>query len=167
MLTALLLSAAIAQAAPPAPPPPPEKKIVREIIVLDGKDGTSVTTPDGQSETRRIVIREGGPKGSTTEDVRIVRVDRDGAAQGEHRIAMTDCDTGSAVSTDQSVTDKDGKKVQTRIMICAKGDPAKRVEALQNAQKRIAENKDLPAETRDRITASLESQIARIKAGGR
>jgi beta-lactamase regulating signal transducer with metallopeptidase domain len=57
----------------------------------------------------------------------------------------------------------DGRR--TRIVLCSQGGttPAQRVEHLQRARDRLAQNNELSTETRARITAQLDREIARLR----
>lgn len=181
MIATLMLAAV--QAATPVPPAPPaaapgDRTIVREIVIhehagdmaKDGKNkeqrreiimirsGDRAATAKGEVDKRiRIVDVEPGKAGERRE----IRILREPGGPGP-RIAMLDCDSGSKV--DSETTGKDGKK--TRVMVCAKGaEGASRVEALEKAAKRIADNKELPEDVRTRVISSLNEEIGRLKAG--
>ena len=78
-----------------------------------------------------------------------------------HAMIMAKCNDGTQVSSD-ATDSKDGKKTETRIMVCAKGE--NRLAALEQAQKRISENKDIPDNVRANVLAQLSAEIARLKA---
>lgn len=172
-MLAMLMTAAV-QAATPVPPTPPattpgDRTIVREITFEQGKD---------KPERREIIIIRGGDRAAAAKDeadrkVRIVDLESDKTGERREirilragglgsRIAMLDCDSGSKI--DSESIGKDGRK--TRVMVCAGGsEGASRVEALEKAARRIADNKELPEDVRTRVVSSLNAEIGRLKAG--
>ncbi|WP_300975396.1 hypothetical protein [Sphingomonas sp. LHG3406-1] len=167
MLTTMLLMAAAqaAPVAPPAPPAPPapETRVVREIVIVDSANGSARTirVPE-RGERRNIVIMRDGKDGPGTAEKREFRIHR---LDGDRGLAMVaDCD-GEKFST-EAEGEKDGKAVKTHIRLCTKGkgNPAAAIEGLERASKRVAENKELPADVRDKVVASLNAEIARLKA---
>lgn len=172
MLTTLLLSAALQAAAPappvaPTPPAPsiaePGTKVVREIIIVGGKDPKDATVPEGMKKHREIMIvdQQGDTRAADRERIRMYR-----HGPGEGRIAMLRNCEGAQQFETRADGEKDGKAVKTHVKFCHKGkpDPAAMVEGLERASKRIAENKEMPEEVRSRVLASLQAEIARLKA---
>ena len=112
---------------------------------------------DGKAHRERILImtHKGG----------------EGARHGEHRVRMhhdgdgaavvTDCPEAQATRIDEGAGDE-----RTRIVLCASPDstPAQRVEHLRRARERLAQEDDLSAEQRGRVTAALDREIARLQA---
>ncbi|RJF85603.1 hypothetical protein [Sphingomonas cavernae] len=77
--------------------------------------------------------------------------------------AMAKCKAeGQEVGTDVE-TETDGKKQRTRIMICGKAD-ADAVAALEKARGELAAEKGLSDEHRSSALATLDAEIARLKA---
>jgi len=127
-----------------------------------GSPGLAHPHPEGEGERRseRIIIMnhkaEGGEHrahGDRTHSMRIRR-----GADGE--LAAPDCDGGQATN----VEDGSGNE-RTRIVLCSRGDatPAERAERLQRARDRLAGDTELSAESRARITSSLDREIARLR----
>lgn len=117
-------------------------------------------TEGGERRTERVVIMEHkadgadhGEHGDRTHRMRIRR------GEGGH-IVMPDCEGGEATN----VEDGSGNQ-RTRIMLCNRGNatPAERAERLQRARDRLAGDTELSAETRARITAQLDREIARLR----
>ncbi|MGQ0661378.1 M56 family metallopeptidase [Sphingosinicella sp.] len=133
---ALLGSAGVAH-----PHPESGKQEHRErIIIMDRhRDGAqSGHAGHGEHREHGVVIRR-GPNGEMVEP---------SCGEGER----TDLEEGT-----------DGQR--TRIMLCSRGNatPAQRAEHLQRARDRLAQNDELSAETRARITAQLDREIARLR----
>jgi hypothetical protein len=162
----LMLAAAQAAPTPPMPPEPP-KKIVREIVVIDGKDGKPIVLPEGKdSRTNVILMRDGKPPADGEKhEIRIVRAP---GATGGAETMIADCDTSRRFET-SAAAEKDGKKTQTRIVLCpANGESnATFVQSLENAAKRISESKDMPEDVRTRVLASLNAEIRRLETSGK
>ncbi len=57
------------------------------------------------------------------------------------------------------------EQTKTRIVLCSKGStPTERAEGLQRARDRLAEDSQMKAEHRDRVLATLDKEIARIRS---
>ena len=71
------------------------------------------------------------------------------------------CEKGKAAA---DVDEKNGEK-RTRILICTKDGaaPADSVAALEKAKARLASDEHLSAETRGKVIAQLDAQIARLR----
>lgn len=54
---------------------------------------------------------------------------------------------------------------RTRVIVCSRGtaSPAERIERLQRVRDRLAEDGELSAEQRGRVTAALDREIARLR----
>lgn len=115
---------------------------------------------DGERRSERIIIMnhkaEGGEHRAHGDRSHRMRIRR--GADG-HLVAP-DCDGGQATN----VEDGSGNE-RTRIVLCSRGNasPAERAERLQRARERLAGETELSAETRARITAQLDREIARLR----
>lgn len=163
MIISLLALAAAQGAVPPvAPAHPAKEQVVREIIILEHKDGTKATA-DAKASRRDVeIIREVREETAGRENVRIIRT------PGTPRTRMavgSQCEGGRRFETEAD-GGQPGEKVKTRVLLCTTGgqDSASHAQGLERAAKRVAENKDIPADVRDRVLASLNAEIARVKA---
>ena len=131
------------------------------LAVLLGSPGIAHPHPDGDEGSRRqqrIIIMDrqsetaGGEGGA---HVRQFALDPDGEVPRE-------CDQGSQVA---DVDENDGGR-RTRILLCSRegGDPAQRVQALQRARERLAQNEHLADGHRQRVLEALDREIARAGA---
>jgi hypothetical protein len=143
MLTIIAAAAAAALLHPhtPAPPAPP-----------------SVDHPAGTKVFRHVIVRE-GDKAEAPAGVKRPFVLR----RGEGELTLNDCEGGRRFETAAEGT-KDGKKTETRIVLCGKkdGTDSSYAEVLDRAAKNIAADKELPADVRDRVVASINAEIARL-----
>jgi hypothetical protein len=156
----MLSLAAAVQAAPPAPPTPPEatgQKVVSEVVVIR-KDDKDAPKEKMRVEQRKVIIMQGGKDHADA----ATHAEHMAHMHGDHAMIVAKCYDGSQVTSDSATGEKDGKKTETRIMVCAKGE--NRLAALEQAQKRIAENKDIPDDVRSNVLAQLGAEIARLKA---
>lgn len=80
------------------------------------------------------------------------------------------CKAGAeAVNTTSETVEADGKKRVSRIIMCRKdgGSPADQASIakhLEDARKRIADSNDLADDTRAKVLAALDAEIAKLKA---
>ena len=141
-----------------------ERREQRIIIRTDG---------DGP----RIVHREeGGHREGETGERRVERVivmnHREGSGDdhaghglpmrhGDTEVVLPSCDDGQRDEVNEG-TDND----RTRIVLCSRGtaSPADRAERLQHVRDRLANDSELSAEQRARVTAALDREIARLRA---
>lgn len=105
---------------------------------------------------------------------RIIIMDRQGegaqAGHGEHRVEIRRGPNGEIVEPScgdgerTNLEDRAGDR-RTRIVLCSRGNAsaAQRVEHLQRARDRLAQSSELSTETRSRITAQLDREIARLR----
>lgn len=111
------------------------------------------------------------------EDVQIIKIvrhhDGDGKyAKGtvhEHEITMIERCDGQKPQVDEAeeTTDKDGKVRKSRVVICSKGGTmgtTQALEALERARASLADVTELSESTKARALASLDEQIARLRA---
>lgn len=134
---AILGSAGVAH-----PHPEEGKQDRRERIIIMDRHGDGAQGAAGQAGHRehRVEIRR-GPNGEIVEP---------------------DCGDGERTNFEEGTDDR-----RTRIVLCSRGggSPAQRAEHLQRARDRLARNDELSAETRARITAQLDREIARLRGG--
>ena len=132
--------------------------------VMLGSAGVAHPHPEeGKQERReRIVImdRHGEGAAGGHADRREHRVEIRRGPNGE--IVGPSCGEGERTNIEDG---SDGRR--TRIVLCSRGNasPAQRAEHLQRARDRLAQNDELSAETRARITAQLDREIARLRGG--
>jgi beta-lactamase regulating signal transducer with metallopeptidase domain len=167
---------AVAQPSAPTPPNPPAasghddgdhdrtRVIVRTLRTDDRRDDEHVTRSerrDGDGPARRedrhitIITSNGdGPHAGTT-DVR-------GPGDVHTMIATSDCPDQAG----RSEVNEGDERTRTRIIVCSSGarSPAQRVESLQRARDRLAADDGVPAEHRQRVTAAIDREIARLRA---
>jgi beta-lactamase regulating signal transducer with metallopeptidase domain len=145
------------QAATPAAPQRREER----IIIRTDHDRHSTTTerhgsagaPGERRERVMIMTRDhaGG-------DQHAVTMNRDGHA---HEVIIPDCAGGRSDEVNEG-TDNN----RTRIVLCTRGDgatPAATADRLAQVRERIANDDDLSAEQRARVTAAIDRQIARLR----
>jgi beta-lactamase regulating signal transducer with metallopeptidase domain len=136
----VLAGAAISVAGPSAAHPHPEGegKQQQRIIIMEHKDGAAPREGRGPHNFRI----QRGPNGELTLPER---------CQNGQELANVDESTG-----DQ----------RTRIVLCdaAGGDPAARLQRLQQARERIAANDELSGEHRDRVLGALDRAIAQLRS---
>lgn len=169
---------AIAQPAPPAPPAPPSSSAPRDGNAERREERVIVRTyrndehgdrhgdgarserhgQSGDREERRVMVitSHHGDGERHTEHSMDMR-DGDG-----HAIMMTECGDG-----DRQEFNEGNDSNRTRVIICNRGQrtPAQRVEALQRARDNLARDEHMSADTRTRVLAALDAQIARMRAG--
>lgn len=126
-----------------------------------GSAGVAHPHPEeGKQERReRIVIMDRHGEGREHEDRFERRVEVRRGPNGE--MLPPDCPEG-ARRTD---VDEGGGDRRTRIVLCSRGNasPGQHAEHLQRARDRLARSDDLSAETRARILAQLDREIARLR----
>lgn len=175
MIMTMLLLAAVQAAptpTPPAPPAPP--KIVNEVVIRTFKDGLTVRTETRSGERREVIVTNDGKPGEGEQRIRIgggepgkpgekreITIVRENATGGA-QVAMVDKCAGDARFESRAESDKEGKKTEARILVCSRGNG--QVEALERASKRLAENKDIPDDVRNRVLTQMSAEIARLKA---
>ena len=132
---------------------------------LLGSPGIAHPHPeDGKQERReRIIIhtdRQGGQGAAGHAEHGRHRVEIRRGANGE--IIEPSCGDGQRTNIDEG-TGADGQRA--RIVLCSRGNatPAQRVEHLQRARDRLANDTDLSAEARQRVTAAIDREIARLR----
>ncbi|HEY0326999.1 MAG TPA: M56 family metallopeptidase [Allosphingosinicella sp.] len=144
-VTAALVAASMAFGAPSIAQDKNEEKQERRIIIMEHRDGAPREGAEhhGRRDGQGNAIRR--------------HLDPEVAARIER------CRDGDNLL---NVNEGEGNQ-RTRIMLCAQGEgsAASRVEALERARQRLANEDHLSAETRQRILAQIDQAIARARAG--
>ena len=129
--------------------------------IMLGSPGLAHPHPeeDAQRErrTERVIIMDRrGDESDSGEHSRIMRIRRD----GDGDIVMPHCADGQATRVEEGSGDE-----RARIVLCTRGNvsAAERAERLQRARDRLAGDSELSAETRERLTAALDREIARMR----
>lgn len=173
---ALGSAGAVAQPAPPTPPAPPSsadgrhdntRVIVRTIRSEEHRDHQG-----GDARSERRGGAEGGERRQERHVTIVTRDGRDGGGtidvdgpEGHRVMAMRDCEGAGANRTEVNEGTENNR---TRIILCNSGSeqrtPAQQADALQRARERLAGDSHIPAEHRDRVLASIDREIARLRA---
>ena len=111
---------------------------------------------EGKQHRERVMIMSHKGEGSEHASHRMRLHHGDGEEMGLH-----DCPEGEATRVDEGEGDE-----RTRIVLCTRGatTPAERVERLRQARERLAQDDHLSAGHRERVTAALDREIARLQA---
>ncbi len=117
---------------------------------------------DGKQRSERIMIMTHKADGEHAahrahgDGTHVMRIRR--GENGE--VVMPDCEGGQPTNIEEGSGNE-----RTRIMLCSRGDatPAQRAERLQRARDRLANDTELSAEARARVTAALDRQIAQLR----
>lgn len=134
---AMLGSAGVAH---PHPETGKQERREQRIIIMDRhEDGAQANGEHRERRQHSMVIRR-GPNGEVLEP---------------------SCGDGERTNVEEGSGDQ-----RTRIILCSRGNvsPAQRAENLQRARDRLAQNDEINAETRARITAQLDREIARLRS---
>jgi bla regulator protein BlaR1 len=131
-----------------------EERVIVRTIGPDGQHGDHRAGAGHSTGGREPVIvvtrREGeGPHGQHR--VRVL---------GPDGVSSSDCNGGQATDVDETANGQ-----RTRVVLCTRGNgtPAEHAERLQQARDRLARDSELSQEQRDRVTAALDREIARIR----
>lgn len=148
---------------PQAPMPPITPAVPVHDIMAHGASHGVVTHEHGPAD--EAAAAKGERREVHTMVIRHGDASADAAmAHGEH-MAMTTCKDGNPVSS-ETVTDKDGKKVKSRVVICSKGgDKATSLSALRSARQRVADDPAIPAEAKGQVLKQLDERIALVEKG--
>ncbi|MFN5783611.1 MAG: hypothetical protein ACK442_11175 [Novosphingobium sp.] len=77
------------------------------------------------------------------------------------------CSKGSEVRSVAEEVVKDGQRQVVNLRFCSKGGtPAMALDAMKKARERMAENKDLSAEIKERVLKSIDEQIEKLSKQG-
>jgi beta-lactamase regulating signal transducer with metallopeptidase domain len=146
-----------------------EKRVVRRFD-WNGKDfDIQLRMPDGMSteahEEMRAGVRESlaeAERGAAEarRGFAIALAEAESARAAAPRIMMFDTCDGKGNEPTETTTDKDGRQT---IVICRARVAAQSRNGLEKARAEIAADKDIPAETRERVLETLDRQIARWK----
>jgi beta-lactamase regulating signal transducer with metallopeptidase domain len=154
---------AAAQAQAPADTHRTERREERIIIHTD-HDGHTTTERHGaaggptERRERVIVMTHDGEGNHAAGDQHAMVMHHDGDT---HEIVIPDCSGGQSDEVNEG-----SENNRTRIVLCSRGDsasPAERAERLAHVRDRIANDTDLNAEQKARVTAALDRQIARLR----
>ena len=134
---------------------PPEARQVERRVIIREQDGEPQAGDRREHRERVIVMTPRGEGHGDGDHARHVEIHRDG-----HEVVIPDCDHGQADEVNEG-TDHD----RTRIVLCSRGNatPAERAERLAHARDRLANDSELSAEQKARITAALDREIARLR----
>ncbi|HET9428365.1 MAG TPA: M56 family metallopeptidase [Allosphingosinicella sp.] len=136
------------------------------VSLTFGTPGIAHPHPEGAEDgerRQRIVILEtkGGDHARAGEHAKhVLRIHRRGE-NGEIVVPESCREDNELVNVDEGSADQ-----RTRIMICGdgEGDSASRLEHLERARQRLAENDELSAEHRQRVLEAMDRAIARVRA---
>jgi len=166
-------------AAQPTPPAPPSSSAPAE----GNHDNTRVIVRTYRTEEHREhqsgSARSGGQSsrdGERREERNVTIVTRrgDGAdptvdvhgPDGQHMMATRDCE--GAGPGGRTEVNEGTENNRTRIILCNRGgeqrSPAQQADALQRARERLSTDSHIPAEHRDRVLASIDREIARLRS---
>lgn len=129
-----------------------------------GSPGLAHPHPEGEAKnqrTERVIIMDHRAEGGEHRDgerTHVMRMRR--GPNGE--VSAPDCEGGEATNVDEGSGNE-----RTRIFLCnrgATGSATERAERLQRVRDRLANDTELSAEARARVTAALDRQIAQLRA---
>jgi beta-lactamase regulating signal transducer with metallopeptidase domain len=137
---------------------PREERQEHRVIIRtehDGEPGADAHRDHAEHSERVIVMTHRGEGHGDGDHERHVEIHRDG-----RDVIIPDCDHGQADEVNEG-TDHD----RTRIVLCSRGEatPAQRAERLQHVRDRLANDDELSAEQKARVTAALDREIARLR----
>lgn len=155
------------QAAPPGADeaaPARERREERVIVRTVRRDGGTAgqhgahgghAAPSGSPDNQRVIVMTRHGEGDGAHGDHAVRIH---GPDGE--VHVPECDHGQATNLDET---SGGQR--TRVILCTSGSatPAERAERLQRTRDRLASDSELSQEQRDRVTAALDREIARIR----
>ena len=150
--------------APPAATPAPQRHQERIIIHNDRGDSTTTTTEHHgaagapHEETERVIVMTHRRDGDAHGDAHAIEMRHHGDV---HEVVIPDCAGGQ---TDEVNEGTDNNR--TRIILCSRGgeaSPAARADRLAHVRDRIANDSDLTAEQKARVTAAIDRQIAQLR----
>lgn len=128
------------------------------IVALGGLSGAAIAAP--ATSVRKVVVKKTIARDGTVETVETV-VTGDPAA----RAIVASC--GDRRFETSAEVDQQGRKRLIKIKLCAKPgeDQATWVKSLRQAATTIKGTESLPVESRTKIVADLDAEIARVEAG--
>lgn len=113
----------------------------------------AVAEIDRKAETRIVIKRVGAGSDVTIDGVDVAELRRTCQGQG----AESDV-----------VTDEDGHRTRTKVVVCNKDgtrDRASLLSALEKAKRELATGDHLGTRHRDRAVAALDAEVARVRLG--
>jgi hypothetical protein len=130
------------------------------VVVAGGLALAAPGFAGGEPKMKKVIVitdREGGSGGEATSRIRTMHLD------GEH--GTSEC-SGERSGISEETGTGDARQ-KTRIMICGDGSltAAQRAAKLAEVRARIAGEADLSAEHKAKVTAALDAEIARLRAG--
>lgn len=147
-----------------AAPATPQRREERIIIRTDHDGHTTTTEHHGaaggpnERHERVIVMTHDGEGDHAAGDQHAMVMHHDGDT---HEIVIPDCSGGQSDEVNEG-----SENNRTRIVLCNRGEaasPAVRADRLAHVRDRIANDTDLNAEQKARVTAALDRQIARLR----
>jgi beta-lactamase regulating signal transducer with metallopeptidase domain len=121
-----------------------------------------VMTHGGDGERRHAEQGEHGDHGDHEMRMFNMHLGHGGHMAMTDHMAMADCDEGQR----SEVNEGEGSE-RTRVILCTRGGnatPAQRAERLQGVRDRLAQDSELSAEQRARVSAAIDREIARLRA---
>lgn len=148
------------QGSAPAVHGAPERRVV---IMTHPGPGDDRHAAHGGPEVRTIRIHpgEGGEAGHGNREVHRFVLNRGPNGHGPDT-EPADCGEGQR----SEVNEGEGNH-RTRVILCSRGGnatPAQRAERLQSMRDRLANDSELTAEQRTRVSAAIDREIARLRA---
>jgi beta-lactamase regulating signal transducer with metallopeptidase domain len=141
----------------------PERRVVIMTHPGPGDGQHAAHGAHGGPEVRTIRIHpgEGGEAGHGNREVHRIVVNRGPGGHGPDT-DLADCGEGQR----SEVNEGEGNH-RTRVILCSRGGnatPAQRAERLQSMRDRLANDSELTAEQRTRVSAAIDREIARLRA---
>jgi hypothetical protein len=135
-----------------------EERVIVRTIRRDGEAGDQHRAhgghagPSGPGEHQRVIVMNHGDGHPGQHRVHVIGPD------GE--VNVPECNDGQATNVDETTGGQ-----RTRVVLCTRGNatPAERAERLQRARDRLAGDSELTQAQRDRVTAALDREIARLR----
>jgi beta-lactamase regulating signal transducer with metallopeptidase domain len=131
--------------------PGEQRREERRVIIHTDRHGSGPAAEHrdhAEHRERVIVMHHGDAHG-------------DGDHHGDgHAIVIPDCSDGQADEVNEGSDHQ-----RTRIVLCSRGEvtPAQRAERLAHVRERIANDDELSAEQKARVTAAIDREIARLR----
>ncbi|HEV2818161.1 MAG TPA: M56 family metallopeptidase [Allosphingosinicella sp.] len=144
--------------------PREERREEHRVIIRTDHDGPGAAEHRDHAEhrehSRRVIVmsHRGDGHGDHADHLRRFELHRDGGHGAE--IVIPDCQGGQADEVNEG-----GDHDRTRIVLCSRGaaTPAQRAERLARVRDRLANDDELSAEQKARVTAALDREIARLR----
>jgi len=146
--------------------PREEHREEHRVIIRTEHDGPGAAEHRDHAEHReqsqRVIVMthrgEGEGDSDHSDGARHLELHRGGGHGTE--VIMPDCNGGQADEINEG-----GDHDRTRIVLCSRGEatPAQRAERLAHVRERLANDDELSAEQKARVTAALDREIARLR----